>query len=395
MRKKINFAVVILSLMLLLCACNKAEDTGSKPTGTQSNTSSYSDDVSSDNSSGSSDDQFSDADFNFSSDFDLTTDTSSEDEDEESSEEEEFDNALYAVVTSKYDIVSKNEPLKALTDKEMIEKCLTEGLVVKETEINIGIKKPVTIARITDSHLAYVNGADNATAREQASTRYPYFTNNDVKLQRCVNYANALGVDLVAFTGDIWDFFSVGNLEKFKSATGVLDDFIYTVGNHDDVYVVGGNLPTADERAFMHKNIANYVKGDLSFDTRQVGEITVVTMDNSRYSFNDEQVQKMKAEIAKGRPMLLMMHVPLYTETLYQKASANNEVGYIMPSVSKATGSTKEMLELINNNASLIKGIFAGHMHYDFVSDLDCGIRQYMLTVSYSGGGTVEIITVK
>lgn len=394
MKLKMRFTVVVLSLIFLLCSCNKEEDTNSNPAGTQSNDSSYSDDVSSDNTS---DNELSDVDFDLSSDFDFTTDTSSNttDEDEESSEEEEIDNALYAVVTSKYEVTSQNEPIKPLTDKEMIEKCLTEGLVVKETEINIGIKKPVTIARITDSHLAYVNGADNATAREQASTRYPYFANNDLKLQRCVNYANALGVDLVAFTGDIWDFFSVGNLEKFKSATSVLDDFIYTVGNHDDVYVVGGNLPTADERAFMHKNIANYVKGDLSFDTRQVGQITVVTMDNSRYSFSDEQVQKMKAEIAKGRPMLLMMHAPLYTETLYQKASTNNETGYIMPSVSKATGSTKEMLELINNNPNLIKGIFAGHMHYDFVSDLDCGIKQYMLTVSYSGGGTVEIITVK
>ena len=398
MKTKLRLTVIFLSLMLLLCACKKTEGNSSKPDATGSDNPSYSDGVSSDNIS--SDDVISDVDFDFSSDFEDTSEgDSSDNESDDEEEEDEDENNLYAIHTSKYEITSTNDPVKALTGKEMMDKCLKENLAVKETVLNVGLEKSVKIARITDMHLAFVNGADNAVAREQASIRYKYFTDADKKLQRCVNYVNALGVDMVAFTGDILDFFSVGNLEKFKTATSVLDDFMFSMGNHDDVFVVGGGLPTETERNSIHKFMKSYVKGDLSFDTRQVGEITVITMDNSKYTFSQSQLDKMKAEIAKGRPMLLMMHVPLYTEALYAKASQDNEQGSIMPSVARATGTTKEMLELIHNNSNLIKGIFAGHMHYDFVSDLDCGggkkITQYMMGVSYSGGGTVEVITVK
>ncbi len=401
MKKNVKLAAIMLSLVVLLCACGKAKETSSKTDGAQTDNSSYSDDTSSDLSSNTYFDEFEDVssgdDF-LDIDFDSTesSGTSSYDETESSEEsDDEEDNALYATTTSKYEILTNNEPPKKLTNKEMLEKCISEGLSVTETVIEIGLRKPVTIARITDSHLAYVNGADNAIAREQAAKRYKYFTNNDKKLQRCVNYANALGVDLVAFTGDIWDFFSVGNLEKFKSATSVLDDFLFAIGNHEDADVVGGNLPTGEKWTNIRKHISSYVKNDLTFATRYIGELTVVSMDNSRYTFTDEQVQKMKTEIAKGRPMLLMMHTPLYTEELYKKASENNEAGSIMPSVDKATGSTKEMLELINSNANLIKGVFTGHMHYDHISDLSSGIRQYMLRVSYSENGAVEIIKVK
>jgi len=411
MKKTVKLMVVILSVILMLCSCGNEETAKPKPSDNSSVTSGDTDSSVTDNFSDVGDDETLDLDFDddFDSDFDDDfggsgnyNDDESEDEQEDAEEEEE--EYVIPPFVQEYEDTGIHDPVKKLTPSEMMKKCIDDGLKVKETVIDIGLSKPVKLARITDSHLVYVNGADNAIAREQASIRYQYYVDADKKLERCVNYANALGVDLVTFTGDIWDFFSMGNLAKFKKATSVLDDFLFSLGNHEDIRKVGGNLTIGDELQLLRKTISKYVKNDLSFATRKVGEITVVSMDNSRYTFSENQVEKMKAEIAKGRPILIMMHTPLYTEKLLETAKANNDAGSLMgypDSVATSGGyrkmdsATKEMVDLINANPDIIKGIFAGHLHYDHESNLESGIPQYLLRASVQEKGFIEIIEVK
>lgn len=394
MKKTLKTLAVILTLILLLCACGKTKGTESKPSNDKDNVSSYSDSSVSDDVSSEADDlsgsDTSDDDY---LDLDLSDDKENNNDDSDEEDDEEEEEYIIPPYIQEYEDTGIHNPVKVLTPAEMIEKCIKDGLKVKETVIKIGLNKPVKIARITDSHLAYVNGADNAIAREQASIRYQYYVDADKKLSRCVNYAKASGVDLVAFTGDIWDFFSMGNLYKFSQATKVLDDFLFSIGNHEDIRKVGGNLSTGDDFTLLRNTISQYVKGDLSFDTRDLGEVTVVSMDNSRYTFDANQVEKMKAEIAKGKPILIMMHVPLYTDELFEVAKENNDTGSIMGKT--MTGATKEMVELINDNPDIIKGIFAGHLHYDHTSETTGGITQHLLRASVQEKGFIEIIEVK
>ena len=326
MKKRVKLAAIFLSLFLLLCACGKTDVTKPTSSGDKNVSSSVTDSSVSDTHSDESKEETLDFDFDF-DDVDDTVTNYEGTESEEEEEEEEEEEYIIPPFVSEYEDTGIHDPVKVLTPEEMIKKCIADGLVIKNTVINAGLKSPVKLARITDSHLVYVNGADNAIAREQAAIRYQYYTDADKTLERCVNYANALDVDLVAFTGDIWDFFSMGNLVKFKKATSVLDDFIYCLGNHEDIRKVGGNLSTGDDLTLMHNAISQYVKNDLSFASKEVGEITVVAMDNSRYTFSASQVEKMKLEIAKGRPIIIMMHIPLYTSELLESAKANNDAG--------------------------------------------------------------------
>lgn len=394
MKKTLKTLAVVLTLIFLLCACGKTKGTESKPS--NENVSSHSDSSESGDVSlelDDSDDEWDDFDTSYDEDDLYTSDDSDSDSDEESEDSEETEEYIIPPFVDEYEDTGIHDPVKVLTPAEMIAKCVADGLGVKTTVIDIGLNKPVKIARITDSHLAYVNGADNAVAREQASIRYQYYVDADKKLEKCVNYAKASGVDLVAFTGDIWDFFSMGNLYKFSQATKVLDDFIYSIGNHEDIRKVGGNLSTGDDFTLIRNTISQYVKNDLSFDTRDLGEVTVVSMDNSRYTFDANQVEKMKAEIAKGKPILIMMHIPLYTDELFEVAKENNDTGSIIGKTT--TGATKEMVDLINANPDIIKGIFAGHLHYDHSSKTSGGIAQHLLRASVQEKGFIEIIEVK
>lgn len=395
MKKTLKTLAVVLTLILLLCACGKTKGTESKPS--NDNVSSYGDssqtgdgDLELDDSDFDSDDGWDDFDTPYDED---DSDVSDESDDSDFDSDEESEEYIIPPFVDEYEDTGIHDPVKVLTPAEMIAKCLSDGLGVKNTVIDIGLNKPVKIARITDSHLAYVNGADNAVAREQASIRYQYYVDADKKLERCVNYAKASGVDLVTFTGDIWDFFSMGNLYKFSKATSVLDDFIYSIGNHEDIRKVGGNLSTGDDFTLIRNTISQYVKNDLSFDTRDLGEVTVVSMDNSRYTFDANQVEKMKTEIAKGKPILIMMHIPLYTDELFEVAKENNDTGSIIGKTT--TGATKEMVDLINANPDIIKGIFAGHLHYDHSSKTSGGIDQHLLRASVQEKGFIEIIEVK
>lgn len=276
------------------------------------------------------------------------------------------------------------------------------ALKILKTDINIGIKEPVKLLHITDTHITRDNPLEEDRTAEF-----------DVDYKGCaeeyffeaLEYAKKNNM-IVLHTGDLIDFFSKGNFnfidEHFNDV-----NYIYAAGNHDFCHYLGRAKEDYAYKWEKIKEIAPHIKDNLYFDSRIINGVNIVTMDDSYYFISDGQIEMLKAEVAKGYPVILAMHVPLYSKNLSE--AVLNEWGYYAylanpPEELLATydaakrkqqapdEATKRAVEYIKNEPA-IKALITGHVHLNFEDKISDTLWQY--TTHGSFAGYVREITIR
>ena len=126
--------------------------------------------------------------------------------------------------------------------------------------------------------------------------------------------ARKLKVDLLALVGDIVSFPSEAGVEYVRR---MLDEsglnWMYVAGNHDWHYEGLPGTEMALRAEWTRKRLAPLYQGkDPMMASRVVKGIRFVFIDNSLYEILPEQLDFWRRESAKGEPVALMMHIPLY-----------------------------------------------------------------------------------
>ena len=126
--------------------------------------------------------------------------------------------------------------------------------------------------------------------------------------------AQKMNVDFLALVGDIVSFPSEAGVEyvrKRLDASGL--NWMYISGNHDWHYEGLPGTEMALRAEWTKKRLAPLYQGaDPMMASRVVKGIRFVFIDNSLYEILPEQLAFWKQEAAKGEPVALMMHIPLY-----------------------------------------------------------------------------------
>lgn len=268
------------------------------------------------------------------------------------------------------------------------------GLKILKTDINIGLKEPVKLLHITDTHITRDNPLEEDRTAEF-----------DVDYKGCceeyffeaLEYARKNNMT-VLHTGDLIDFFSKGNFEFIdKYFDG--EDYIYAAGNHDFCHFLGRAKEDYAYKWEKINEIAPHIKNNLYFDSRIIGGVNIVTMDDSYYFISDGQIEMLKAEVAKGYPIVLAMHVPLYNKELSEAvlkewgyyaylANPPAEVLALYPEARKLQQApdeaTKRAVEYIKNEPA-IKALITGHVHFNFEGKLSDTLCQYTTHGSFAG----------
>jgi hypothetical protein len=321
-----------------------------------------------------------------------------------------------------------------------------EGIVIADITIDAGLGEDVTIVQLSDLHISTVNDKD--IQENNASLLYTagkYKTMATAQIQKELEYAEF--ADRVVITGDTLSYLSHGGVEAMNKY--IWDKYPYhiiTSGNHDSTQVMGGvaELLTPAERM---KWINNVWKHDYEYVSTVVKDkVMIVAVDNATqfadggYSFAYGTAQKLEKdiEIAKqnGYKILLFTHVPLYTanpnetdvlchfvgdwqnrndegqkryiydfSTNYATATGKNpadkssSAGFVgSPNMSK-DGENAKVFALLRANADTIKGVFTGHSHGAFYTEIMCDdgkvIPQYTMNGGFYTFGTATKITVK
>ena len=273
--------------------------------------------------------------------------------------------------------------------------------------INIGLGKPIKILQVTDCHLAYTDERDTPKAREKCARKYKNFLAENGGIDLRQRFRDILRLmdhyAATVFTGDIIDCPSPLNLEILEEELAG-KDFLYACGNHD-CYVYDLDSGTRKGQLEYLPALCTAIGRDATFDSKEVGGVNLVAMDDAFYNFTDEQKTKLLQEIKKQLPILIFLHAPLYHpdiaspswqrwESLMMTGCPKDVIafyGETDPQM-QATQTTRDVLDIIGNEP-LIKAVFAAHTHFKHEGIAHCGKMQYVAESAYLGHLTeIEVL---
>ena len=227
--------------------------------------------------------------------------------------------------------------------------------------LHFGLKKPVRILRLTDIHISLADDVDGDAMKEHAAHRRDVFFKEGGcperdpvgYLEEAMEYFEEF--DCTVITGDLLDFESHANRETAKEILAGRD-YLFTPGSHEFCPKIG--IP--DTFAYKKKvwdEVQDVFRGNMLFESRIVGGVNVITMDNSFYIWTKEQFEMLKTEVARGYPIILFCHCPLHDSALSHKNPAKK----LIPTEEEVESTITVNRYLAEN--PLIKTAFSGHYH--------------------------------
>ncbi len=308
------------------------------------------------------------------------------------------------------------------------------GLTVRDIDIDAvegnSNTETVNIIQITDTHLNYQNAEDIAEANpaimanlkwrgvnnmNNLNGRRKNYDRNLVNLVNALEFAKAYG-DQTMVTGDVIDYLAYGSLDLMKRYICNFDkNAILLQGNHDVVRANSSARPDGaidDLSSLESRNVilSKYWTNDLFYTSKVIkNKVMVIQLDNGQNKFYDEQATLLEADLKTAREnnytVLLFAHIQVGTGDSNDKVytSMLDSDPHLNGLSVKTFVNSGRVVDLIKNNGDVIKGVFTGHQHADFYTEIkaktpsgnDVIIPQYVLTGNFYDNGHVIKINVK
>lgn len=262
---------------------------------------------------------------------------------------------------------------------------------ILKTDIHIENILPFTILHMSDTHLCLADNRNDERKIKLAENRTKSFPQAEQMIKDVEKFNSETNYTIV-HTGDLIDFVSFANLDATKKFTDKNDVFM-AAGNHEFSLYVGEAF---EDTAYRNQSLAlvqQAFKNNIRYSSRIINGINFVAIDNSYYLFDEEQLNFLKEQTAGPFPVILLMHTPLYTESLYNHMmnDLHNSCAYLMNVPAEkitmynahrlrqqtADETTKQAYELIVNSNN-IKAILTGHLHFDYEDKITDKLTQYV-----------------
>ena len=262
--------------------------------------------------------------------------------------------------------------------------------IIKD-EFVIGATEPFKILQISDLHLNFASLFDEKRIRKLASKRKKVYSHSKNVLEAASGLSKKLNAPIFN-TGDMNDFISRKNLRYIKKFTDNNDCF-FVCGNHDFRPMGGTEYDCENSRVQTFDRVQALYKNDIMFSTRVINGINFVGMDDVYYRFSQENFDKLKAEVAKGLPIVLLIHIPFYTEDLFYSRVDEKRKFASLTAVpdemmteyppkrfeqQKTDALTQEVFDYVKK-CDTIKLILAGHTHKRFETIIDGRLPQWVM----------------
>ena len=263
-----------------------------------------------------------------------------------------------------------------------------------ENVIEIGLSKPFEVLHASDTHLALADDRDDQRKLDLAKQRYQYFDYALGNVKFMSDYAKEHNLTIV-HTGDLIDFVSELNLDVARDFTSNNDVF-FAAGNHEFSLYVGEAFEDEAYRNISLKKVQSAFTNDIRFSVREIGGVNFVAIDNSYYFFEKSQLDGLKEVAKQGKPMVLLMHNPIYTKDFFEYKIKNHPDAAFLNGVPNElmTGYAKDRYVQQKGDAvtfatcdyiksePLIKAILCGHLHEDYVDTIHDGLKQYVTHIT-------------
>ncbi|MBR2353911.1 MAG: metallophosphoesterase [Clostridia bacterium] len=260
-----------------------------------------------------------------------------------------------------------------------------------EITIDVGATAPFRVLHMSDTHLTEADERDDDRKLALAAQRSKYFARAGILVESATEYAKKEGVPIF-HTGDLIDFVSYKNLDVARTFSEENDLFM-AAGNHEFSLYVGEAVEDAAYRAQSLDKVQAAFKNDIRFSKREMGGVNFVALDNSYYLIEEWQLNALKEVVAEGKPVVLLIHNPLYCEALYNHeiVEKKSDSAYLMAvpeekmkgysehrfRQQKADETTLLAYDYICSEPT-IRAILTGHLHEDAEYAINDRLTQYM-----------------
>ena len=323
------------------------------------------------------------------------------------------------------------------TDKEEKPWNLTynDGISIRNLTINIGLEgEEVTVIHLADFHLGACTEEDfkNPTLASTYENRQKSYAldKRAVTTEKVLDYVDTLYFDQIVLSGDTLDYLSQGGLDlmdkffwnRYREDDGSVK-VMAALGNHEHCQQMTGTVSetlSLEERyAILEENWEH----DIYYSSKVIKDKVMLIQMNDMNGYGtgqffwDGQAELLSADIERAREngytILMFLHGALVTgnpEDMVVNTLTNHSVhktvnfytasgGGVFPN----TDVDKTIYDIITNNADVIAGIFCGHHHGDYYTEINAKtadgtekpIPQYNIPESGWSGGCVLKITVK
>lgn len=254
--------------------------------------------------------------------------------------------------------MSSIEPLK-----------ISESVVIKIP----GISKSKRFLHISDAHIVNVNSESSEEEKIAASESIIRWNDNGTPASdvfcEFIKFAKEQKADAVLMAGDMIDYYTEDNVSKLKELLRSFpSEYLYVWGNHEHGSY-GLEIPEFD---IIRSNIAPMMRNEPEFYLRDFEDFVIVCIDNSNFHITENQLEKMKAVINENKPIILLMHVPIWTEEFEKTAWS------MLDRDEKTTENAKLFSKLIRSEESKVVSIIAGHEHFEWSGEFAPGRMQYV-----------------
>ena len=281
-----------------------------------------------------------------------------------------------------------------------------ERLMLAYQRIDAGATAPFSILHISDTHLssAYPNEADAEGKLKSMERRTKTFGGRQEEALRDSLAWAKKNVDYVLHTGDLIDWQSDANFDLVKKYYG--DTMFGSMGNHEFYTYLPGEKHTWQE-PFKTRSwdlLKAKYPVDPRFSSKVVNGVNFVCVDDVFGTVQPDQVEKFRAEAKKGMPIVLCMHVPFFTDFIWQSSCRfwrSSGKRFASAAAPEAGGDFKRQLEdkvtsdfiAYLKREPLLKGILAGHLHITVQERFSPTAMQYVVGGNFMFHGQEILFT--
>lgn len=286
-----------------------------------------------------------------------------------------------------------------------------ERLVLAYQHIRAGATKPFSILHISDTHFTAAYAHEPDVKQKLKRVRTETFGGRQEEAFRDSLAWAKLNTDYVLHTGDLIDWQSEANFDLVRKYYGGIA--LGTMGNHEysPSMWLGDEKETKDDawRAKSTKVLSSAYPFDISFHAEAVNGVNFVMIDDVFGTVTERQVGLFAAEVKKGLPIILCMHVPFYTPDIwlahtkfwsYADWKATDRT-FSAAAVPEAQGDyktqqtdkvTREFIAYLKSE-KLLKGILAGHLHITVQERFSPTAMQYVVGGNFMFHGQEVLFT--
>lgn len=258
-------------------------------------------------------------------------------------------------------------------------------------ELNIATPRGgevIEIDQITDVHLNVIAVEDDGDEEVQGTKLCRLWNREGESILSIIRAMDvAQYADQTVLTGDTLDYLSQGAMRMTRRHILRRDpQVLMAVGRHDLTKQMQTGLPNRRSLEEREALLSELWPHDIYYHAADVGDrVICVALNNSQGRFLPCQCAPLQADMerarAQGRILLAFMHEPIAThdgrgdiETLWHMPGtsplANFSGAGIIGAKPDEDEATRTVYELLTENADVVRGVFCGHMHSAFYTEI-------------------------